>query len=170
MCVCQACGLLFWTEGAAAGRYVTVPSRYRRVVDFSLSAPQWDSLQIPVAVAFFFHNSAMGATSAFFPSPAGATECLLPLDTWSEVEAANPILASLQPDVEALLVRTWRTPEDSGIECFLVPIDACYELVGHLRALWRGFDGGAEAHEQMDGFFASLRDRARPIGRHDADV
>ena len=27
-----------------------------------------------------------------------------------------------------------------------MPIDACYELVGHLRRLWRGFDGGREAH------------------------
>ncbi|MHB1535167.1 MAG: DUF5947 family protein [Acidimicrobiales bacterium] len=167
MCVCQACGLLFWTEGAAAGRYITVPDHYRLVVDFELSAQQWDSLQIPVAVAFFFRNSASGATSAFFPSPAGATECLLPLDTWSDVEGANPILASLRPDVEALLVRRG-DPGQERTECFIVPIDACYELVGHLRSLWRGFDGGKEVHEQMAEFFERVRGRARPIGRGDA--
>ena len=41
--------------------------------------------------------------------------------------AAAPALATLTPDVEALLVRT-RGP--AGSEAFLVPIDVCYELVG----------------------------------------
>jgi hypothetical protein len=43
-----------------------------------------------------------------------------------------------------------------------VPIDACYELVGHLRQLWRGFDGGREAHEAMGAFFGRVRARSRP--------
>ena len=34
-----------------------------------------------------------------------------------------------------------------------MPIDACYELVGQLRRLWRGFDGGQEAHDALDAFF-----------------
>jgi hypothetical protein len=42
-----------------------------------------------------------------------------------------------------------------------VPIDACYELVGHLRRLWRGFDGGTEANRQLDEFFDDLRARAQ---------
>ncbi len=178
MCVCQACGLLFWNPGAAGGRYVTVPDRYLTVTDFALSPQQWDSLQIPVGVAFFFRNSSIGGTSAFFPSPAGATECLLPLDTWAQVEADNPILATLRPDVEALLIRSrsaGRGPagrgrsgdDDEGLDSFIVPIDTCYELVGHLRARWRGFDGGAEAHEQMAAFFDGIEARARPAGRCD---
>ena len=59
------------------------------------------------------------------------------------------------PDVEALLVRGasgGRAPE-----CYLVPIDACYELVGRLRTTWRGFDGGAEAHDELTGFFDRVR-------------
>jgi hypothetical protein len=47
-----------------------------------------------------------------------------------------------------------------GAECFLVPIDVCYELVGHMRRLWRGFDGGQEAHEALDAFFERVRARA----------
>ena len=43
---------------------------------------------------------------------------------------------------------------------YLVPIDACYEFVGRLRMLWRGFDGGQEAREFIDGFFAQIADRA----------
>ncbi len=62
----------------------------------------------------------------------------------------------MEPDVEALLVR-----RDAGNEeAYLVPIDACYELVGELRRLWKGFDGGTEAREAMATFFAGLRDRS----------
>ena len=38
-----------------------------------------------------------------------------------------------------------------------MPIDACYELVGQLRRLWKGFDGGAEARAALDAFFAKVR-------------
>ncbi len=41
---------------------------------------------------------------AYYPSPMGATESLLRLEAWKELEAANPVLATLEPDVEALLV------------------------------------------------------------------
>jgi hypothetical protein len=47
-------------------------------------------------------------------------------------------------------------------ECYLVPIDVCYELVGELRRLWKGFDGGTEAHAALEAFFDRVRERARP--------
>ena len=43
--------------------------------------------------------------TAFYPSPAGATESLLPLTAWEEIVRENPALREMQPDVEALLVR-----------------------------------------------------------------
>jgi hypothetical protein len=159
LCACRGCYLLFSPEGAGGGHFRAVPDRYLAFPDFRLPAAQWDALQIPVGVAFFFVNSRLERVAAFYPSPAGATESLLPLDTWDEVVAANPALSTLQPDVEALLVRSDQAA--GGAECFLVPIDACYELVGHLRRLWRGFDGGREAHEALDDFFARVRARAR---------
>jgi hypothetical protein len=159
MCSCRGCYLLFTSEGAGGARYRAVPDRYLAFPDFQLSPAQWDSLQIPVGVAFFFLNSALGRVAAFYPGPAGATESELALDTWEEVVAANPVLATLQPDVEAFLVRAERNR--GGAECFLVPIDACYELVGYLRRLWRGFDGGREARDAMDAFFERVRARAR---------
>jgi hypothetical protein len=70
-------------------------------------------------------------------------------------------LVTLRPDVEALLVRSDR-PGGGSSECYLVPIDACYELVGQLRWLWKGFDGGQEAHAALETFFSSVRDRCRP--------
>ena len=135
------------------------PTATSPFTDLRLSQAQWDSLQIPVSVAFFFLNSTLEQVAAFYPGPAGATESLLPLGTWDEIVDANPALATLAPDVEAFLVRADR--ESGGAECFLVPIDACYELVGHLRLLWKGFDGGREAHAALDAFFARVRERAR---------
>ncbi len=142
LCSCRACYLLFTAEGAGGGHYRAVPERYLAFPEFELSATQWDSLQIPVSVAFFFINSELDRVAAFYPGPAGATESLLPFATWTDVVEANPRLATLVPDVEAFLVRADRALPQT--ECFLVPIDACYELVGHLRLLWRGFDGGAK--------------------------
>lgn len=158
MCTCRACYLLF-THDDAALAYRAVPDRYRSFPDFALTAAQWADLQIPVGMAFFFRHSELARTVAFYPGPAGATESELPLGAWDDIVAANPALAMLVADVEAILVR--RT--DSRYSCFLVPIDACYELVGHLRRLWKGFDGGQEAHRQVDEFFAGIAGRSRPV-------
>ena len=38
---------------------------------------------------------------AFYPSPAGTTECELDLGAWEELVAANPVLEGLEPDAEA---------------------------------------------------------------------
>ena len=168
LCACRGCYLLFTSDGAGGGHFRAVPDRYLSVSDFGLSPGQWDDFQIPVGVVFFFANSALGHVVALYPGPAGATESELSLDAWTDLVAANPVLATLQPDVEAFLVRAERGPGASGNgegafspEAYLVPIDACYELVGQLRQLWRGFDGGREAHQAMDAFFDDIRAKAR---------
>jgi len=156
MCTCRPCALLFTKEGAANGRFRAVPERYRYAANVPLAEATWDSIGIPVAMAFFFTNSKLGQTMAFYPSPAGATESLLSLEAWSDLLAATPTLADLLPDVEGLLVHK----ADSGFECFAIPIDACYELVGLVRMHWKGFDGGEEAWTAIHEFFASLRERS----------
>ncbi len=158
MCTCRSCSLLFTNPTAAQGKYRSVPDR--RIYDpaFAITDAQWDQLQIPVGIAFFFVNSTVGQTTAFYPSPAGATESLLSLDTWAEVSAANPLASLLEPDVEALLVRK----RDGRYECHLVPIDMCYELVGLVRLNWKGFGGGTEAWRAIDDFFDRLQARSRP--------
>jgi hypothetical protein len=161
MCACRPCYLVFAPEGAGGSRFRAVPDRYVWFSDFTISAAQWDALQIPVGVAFFFMNSSLNHIAAFYPSPAGATESLLSLDSWSEIVAVNPDLAALLPDVEALLVRTAdRQSVVAQDECYLVPIDVCYELVGRLRQLWKGFDGGSEAHAALEEFFEGVRTKA----------
>lgn len=156
MCACDACALLF--DNQAETKYKRVPRRVRHLADFRLTDAQWDSLMIPIQLAFFFRSSPEGRTVAFYPSPAGATESLLTLDAWSEIVEENPALAKMEADVEALLVNRVRGA-GSG-EHFIVPIDECYKLVGLIRANWRGFSGGAEVWEKIENFFAALRERA----------
>jgi hypothetical protein len=162
MCTCRPCYLLF-TAGDAELRYRAVPDRYLSFPGVPFSPGQWDELEIPVGLAFFFVNSVLGRTVAFYPGPAGATESELPLGVWDSIVAANPVLGTLAPDVEAWIVRM---PDGRGAPaaCHLVPIDRCYELVGALRLAWRGFDGGQEARELLDGFFADLAARSVPVG------
>jgi hypothetical protein len=164
MCVCRACYLLF-TDNNAELRYRAVPDRYLAFPGFALDRRAWEALQIPVGVAFFFTNSALGRTVAFYPGPAGACESQLDLDAWNAIRGADSRVGLLSDDVEALLVRVLDTDvagdgEFAQPQSYLVPIDACYEFVGRLRKLWRGFDGGQEARQFIDDFFAQIASRA----------
>lgn len=164
LCTCRACYLLFTREGAGARRLRAVPERYRAVPDFAFSQAQWDDLAIPVDLVFLFQQNALddqdGARRvvACYPSPAGATESELDLGAWLEVAAANPVLADVEPDVEAVLVRRVNA---GAFLCLVVPIDACYQLVGLVRRHWTGFSGGTDVWHRIDDFFADLQNRAR---------
>jgi uncharacterized protein DUF5947 len=169
-CACTACALLFTRPG---GRYRTIPDRVRHDADAPLTAAEWAELAIPVGIAFFFVNSALGHVVASYPSPAGVTECELDLAGWDRLAAAHPLLRALAPDVEAILVVAGSprlaggapvaASSGNGVEAFLIPIDACYALAGGLRVHWRGFDGGAEAQRLLTDFLADIRERARPL-------
>lgn len=158
-CACRACYLLFTHQGAAGGRYRAVPDRVCHDEDRPLTDADWSELQIPVAMAFFFVNSTLGRVVAGYPSPGGATECELDLEAWDKLAATYPLLGAIAPDVEAIFVN--RTQH--GNEAYLIPIDECYSLVGRLRLLWQGFDGGAEVRATLAAFLADLRQRARVL-------
>ena len=153
LCSCEGCSLLFSSQ--ASSRYRRVPRQTRKLLNFRMSDNDWDALLIPINMAFFSKSGPTGNVTALYPSPAGATESTLPLDAWNDIVAARPRLASMEPDVEAWLVRRDR----SSSESFIVPIDACYELVGIIRREWKGFDGGETARQAIDGFFARVRAR-----------
>jgi uncharacterized protein DUF5947 len=157
LCACPACGILFSEPGL---RYRRVPDRYLADPAFRLSDAQWDALQVPVGMAFFLVNAGRGAVVACYPSPAGATESELALDAWADGVGASALASTLEPDVEALLVRRGDAGRGARAEAVLVPIDACYRLVGLVRRHWKGFDGGAEAWAAIDAFFDDLRERA----------
>jgi len=166
LCACGPCGFLFNNPGAGGGGYRRIPDRYLSDPDFTLTDSQWDELQIPVGMAFFLHNSSQGKMIACYPSPAGATESELELEAWNAGVGAGRLGAELEPDVEALLVRRDKAGASGTTgkpECLLVPIDACYRLVGLVRLHWRGFDGGPEAWREIDAFFDALREAATPV-------
>ena len=165
-CTCRACYLLFTHEGAAGGRYRAVPEHVYHDPGRPLTDADWTELQIPVAMAFFFYNSALDRVVAGYPSPGGATECELDLAAWDRLATAYPLLGALAPDVEAIFIN--RTGD--GNETFLIPIDECYALVGELRRLWQGFDGGQEARDALATFLDGLRQRAIALEPQASDL
>ena len=95
---------------------------------------------VPISMAFFFRSTPDARVVAFYPSPAGATESLLPLETWTDIEDANPVLKDMEPDVEALLVnRIGHVRGFAAPEYYVLPIDECYKLVGLIRAIGTGY-------------------------------
>jgi Family of unknown function (DUF5947) len=159
VCACDACAILFSQQGAT--KYKRVPRRVRFLPDLRITDGQWDALAIPIGLAFLFRSSPQNRVVAFYPSPAGATESLLSLDTWNDLVAVNPVLRDMEPDVEALLVnRVGQSQGTATHSHYLVPIDACYRLVGVIRTHWRGFSGGSELWQEVGQFFADLNSRA----------
>jgi len=157
-CRCRACWLL---AGSGEGSHERgIPTRYLQEVDAGFSQSEWDALKIPVDVAFFMINSVAGRTFAFYPSAAGPTESALSLGAWHAIVERHGWVRELTPDVEALLVR--RRRESGTYTGFIVPIDACYELVGRIRLAGSGFTGGAAVQDAVDAFFAEVIARCEP--------
>jgi hypothetical protein len=149
-CSCTACAILF--SGQASARFRRVPRSARFLSDFHLTDAQWEELRLPINLAFFYRSTRAGRVVAVYPSPAGGTESLLTLETWNQLGEENPVLRELEPDVEALLVNRVGRARDH----YRVPIDACYRLVGLIRANWRGLSGGTEVWEEISQFFVDL--------------
>jgi Family of unknown function (DUF5947) len=158
MCACRPCALLFEHGGAGnQGRHWRlIPELCRKLADLELGDLTWRSLGLPVELAFFVRDGTTGAVAAHYPSPAGATQCLLALESWDEIEADNPELSEMEPDVEALLV----DGTGDGRRAFLVGLDECYRLVALIRTHWRGFGGGEDVWREIATFFAALEQRA----------
>jgi hypothetical protein len=158
LCVCRPCYLLFTHDGAGGKRFRAIPRRYAPVPELCDATDAWEALQLPIGLAFFFRSSLTGRTTAFYPSPAGATESELPLDAWESVVRSAPALSTMADDVEAFLVRRRVPSPETGaatpaVDALIVPIDTCYELVGRIKQTWRGMQGGDELWRDVDEFF-----------------
>jgi hypothetical protein len=154
LCACTPCSMLF--AGGQTATYRLVPHLVMPLPDFHLPDVIWDDLQIPTGIAFFIRNSGEERILALYPGAGGAVQSMLELDLWSELVAANPVLADLQEDVEALLVNRM----DGAREYYRVPIDRCYALAGIIRQAWQGISGGEHVREVIRRFFDTLPEGA----------
>ena len=150
-CACDPCALRF--HDVVGGRFKLIPRDARLLSDFAISDADWENFALPINLAFFYYSTPRGKMMAYYPSPAGATESLLPLNAWETLVRQNAPLKSMQADVEALLVNRAGQARDY----FIAPIDKCYELVGTIRMHWRGLSGGQEAWEKIEEFFTVLK-------------
>jgi hypothetical protein len=157
ICSCDPCGLRF--ENVLEGRFKLIPRDAHSLPNFHLTDGQWEDLALPIDLAFLVYSTPAKKMLALYPSPAGATESLLPLSAWDSLVAENPALTRMASDVEALLIN--RVGENRRY--YLAPIDICFELVGVMRAHWRGLSGGDEVWRKIDDFFARLEAHARSI-------
>jgi Family of unknown function (DUF5947) len=152
LCACESCIAL------RGGDPELCPTGTRVVwlEDLDLSDEAWASFGIPIGLAFFIRSSATGEVGALYPSPAGATECELDLDSWSALTTRNPVLQSLEADGEALIVDRISDPPRHVI----APIDESYRLVGLIKTSWEGISGGSGVERSIGAFFDELRERA----------
>jgi hypothetical protein len=157
VCTCDPCALRFLD--VVDGRFKLIPRDVWYLPEFSLSDSEWESLALPIGLAFFFYSAAEQKMKAMYPSPAGAIESLLPLAAWNSLAEKNSALAKMKSDVEALLVNRVGTKR----EHYIVPIDVCYELAGLIRLHWRGLSGGDIVWQQIERFFARLSADARGL-------
>ena len=138
--------------------YRPTGSRIEWLPDIQLPDDVWASFQIPIGLAFFMDSTTAGCVVALYPSPAGATESELHFASWSRMVELNPMLESLEPDIEGLIVNRLSDPPQYAI----APIDRCYALTGTIKASWEGISGGSSVDEAVAGFFDQLRARAVP--------
>ena len=117
---------------------------------------EWESLLIPIRLAFIVHSGAARKAIAQYPSPGGAMEQSLDIEHWGTIVERNPQLNSFASDVEALLINRISDPP----QYYRAPIDQCFKLVGLIRKHWRGLSGGTHVWEQMNLFFRELDSRA----------
>lgn len=149
-CACDACAILFC--GQEGGKFLRVPRRVKQLHDFAFSELEWEAMMLPIHLAFFFRDRT-GRVTGMYPSPAGAIESQLGLGALRERIAAHPLLRTMEPEVEALLVN--RVGDEAA--CLLVPIDECYRLVGLIRMQWRGLSGGPQIWGAIAEFFRAMK-------------
>ncbi|HEX2054693.1 MAG TPA: DUF5947 family protein [Actinomycetota bacterium] len=151
-CVCATC----WALRSGDAAYRPTGNRVLWLDDFNLPDELWASFGVPIGLCFFFHSGTAQKIIGLYPSPAGATECELYLDAWDDLKRLNPILETLQVDVEALIINRLTDPPQYSI----APVDQAYELVGLIKSKWEGISGGPALKAAVEEYFEGLKQEA----------
>lgn len=160
VCVCETC----WSVHSGDAEYRPTGSRTLWLDGFEMPDDVWAEFDMPTGLAFLMRSSVTGSMIALYPSPAGATECELPLHAWDRLVARNPVLERLEPDAEALVVnRLEKAGGGAGGLYVIVPIDQCYRLVGAIKESWQGISGGDAVDDCVRAMFTTMRERAAAV-------
>lgn len=151
LCTCEMCMITM----AESEIYKPLPQRHLELNDFRMTDELWSDFLIPVNMAFFVLSSSRNGAVAYYPAPTGATESKLKMEPWNELVQLNPVLNTLIPDLEALLVNRF----DTSGQYYVVPIDSCYKLIGMIRISWKGIFGGPEVNDIIRQFFSELKEK-----------
>jgi hypothetical protein len=152
LCACEPCIAM----RSGVDNYCPVGTRTVWLDDFDFPDDLWAAFQLPIGLAFFLRSSGTNSVVALYPSPAGATESELHLESWQSLVARNPILEQLDADGEAFVVNRMTAPAEHAI----VPIDECYRLVGLIKSNWTGISGGNAISDAVPLFFQHIRRKA----------
>jgi hypothetical protein len=152
LCACEPCIAM----RSGVDNYCPVGTRTLWLDDFDFPDTLWAAFQLPIGLAFFLRSTGTNSVVALYPSPAGATESELHLESWEALVARNPILEQLDSDGEALVVNRMTDPPEHAI----VPIDECYRLVGLIKSNWTGISGGNAISDAVPLFFKHVRRKA----------
>jgi hypothetical protein len=151
VCVCESC----WALRSGDAEYRPTGNRKLDLEEFELPDDLWARFGIPIGLAFFLRSGE--GVVALYPSPAGPVESELDLSAWTELARLNPVLESLEPEAEALIVHKAGEPPRHAI----VPTDEAYRLAGLITACGAGSSGGPGADRPVDGSFHHLRAGSR---------
>ncbi|MGI8729364.1 MAG: DUF5947 family protein [Solirubrobacteraceae bacterium] len=152
LCACEPCIAM----RSGVDNYCPVGTRTLWFDDIDFPDELWAAFQLPIGLAFFLKSSGTGSVVALYPSPAGATESELHLESWEALVARNPVLERLDTDGEAFVVNRMTEPAEHAI----VPIDECYRLVGLIKSNWTGISGGNAISDAVPLFFDHIRRKA----------
>lgn len=180
LCACQACGVLFDRQAAGNGLYRLIRPLRRALPDLRCDGALWAALGVPVDLAFFVRHEAAPAepattepdaagnaatpVTAHYPSPIGTVGAEVAPEAWQRLVEANALLADMDTEVVALLIRQQRRTGDrarhGASQQWLLGIDDCYQLTALLRQSWTGLSGGDQVWRQIDAYFDRLREEA----------
>ena len=138
--------------------YRLIPTRHLALLDFQVTGELWTGPGQSRKIVYLLRSSEARCVLAVYLDPAGIQESVLDLESWKMLLTRNPLLDSLEPDVEVLLINRM----EQAPACFIVPIDTCSRLTGLLTARLRGMESSRKLWRAIDAFFADMQATASP--------